>query len=155
MNNDNTIMISRKKLKTVINVSASVIIGTLAAFCLHSANTLSLPDNGRGIFDVICLDLAMGILGVILLLCVSTILFSFIKPRKWKYTVLYAVLSLALGGILLKKAFSLMGEGGEHFWQYIFASVIYSVAVFGISILVRFIYTKIQKKKVITAEAAA
>lgn len=93
------------------------------------------------------------VLGIIITLCGQSILFGFIKSTSKRLALLCSLISLILGALLCLNYFSAVGNEGvmPGFEDNIMSSLIlvciyhfvYSVVVFGLSMLIVYIFKKI------------
>ena len=104
--------------------------------------------------------------GVVLTLCISAAVFSFVKPRAWLYRVIAAVVSLfagiigywnfynethechEYGGMVFCTTYvsDLMISFGNTCLFMITACTVYAAVIFGSALLVQYIYKRIKKK---------
>lgn len=143
---DKSIIINKISAIKIIKVFLTLFAGIASALLLN----YFFAFNFYGSFFE---NAVLFVLGLIITLCGQSILFNFIKFTSKRLVLLCSLISLVLGALLCLNYFSAMGNEGTlpGFEDNITYSLIliciyhfvYSVVIFGLSMLIIYIYKKI------------
>lgn len=150
MKKDQSIIIGRKSIKKIFKILIFLVVGVAASLLMNDVFSFNFY---RSFF----VNAELFILGLIITVCISGILFSFVKRTPKRLALCCAIMSLLLGAMLCYNYFKSIGEFGTlpGFEDDLTVSLIlafvfhfaYAVVIYALSMLVYCIVKKIDLKR--------